>query len=108
MADRAKSFVLRPLPVMYACAGCTEYGYAAPRVAQMLEARGLVQTIWLGALRPSDATTRFPLLSLDACGKACAREWVEARGGRLQCAVLLSPQERDDLEGAAARIAASL
>jgi hypothetical protein len=35
--------------------------------------------VWLGAPGAS-ATTRFPVWSLDACGKRCARRWLEQRG----------------------------
>jgi uncharacterized metal-binding protein len=90
--------------VLYACAGCSEYGYAAPRVARALDERGLAEAHWLGDA-PERVSERYPLLALDGCPKRCAREWVHAQGAAVQCALLLSPHERDDLQAAAERIA---
>jgi uncharacterized metal-binding protein len=101
------SFVVWPMPVLYACAGCAEFGYAAPRVARALDERGLVEAIWLGRARLR-VTGRYPILSLDACEKRCAREWVCERGGTVALALVLDPLERDAPEVAIARIAARL
>jgi uncharacterized metal-binding protein len=97
---------LRPLPVLYACAGCPEFGYAAPRVAQALDRMGKAEMAWLGAPGPKPLA-RFPVFSLDACEKGCAKRWLEERGVQVQRALFLGPPDRDDTEGAAERIAAS-
>lgn len=99
--------VLRPLPVLYACPGCREYGYAAPRVARALGARGLAEVHWLGTA-PARVSGRYPIFALDACPKRCARDWIEARGARVQRAFLLEPAERDDVQTAVKRLAAAL
>ena len=107
MDGPASRMIVRPLPVLYACAGCKEFGYAAPRVARALDERGLAETIWLGAAPPG-VTGRYPIFTLDACEKGCARKWVRDLGGGVQRAFTLEPLERDDLEAATARIAAEL
>jgi uncharacterized metal-binding protein len=100
-------FVATPLPVLYVCAGCREYGYAAPRVAQALDQRGLAQAIWLGSAQ-AGVSGRYPVFSLDACEKGCARQWARERCGSVERAFILEPQERDDPQKATARIAAEL
>jgi uncharacterized metal-binding protein len=103
------SVVLRPLPVLYACAGCREFGYSAPRVASALDERGLVECIWLGVTPPpSTVSGRYPLMTLDACEKACASNWVRNRGRSAEHAFFVEPHERDVPQAAAARIAAEL
>lgn len=98
---------VRALPVLYACQGCPEYGYAAPRVAEALDRLGCVEAAWLGV--PTEGvTSRFPIMTLDACPKRCAAAWVEARGRRVQRAFVLEPAERDQPDAALARIAAAL
>jgi uncharacterized metal-binding protein len=103
------SVVLRPLPVLYACAGCREFGYSAPRVGRALDERGVVECIWLGATPPpSTVSGRYPIMTLDACEKGCARNWVCEHGRSVERACYLQPQERDDPPTATARIAAEL
>jgi uncharacterized metal-binding protein len=98
---------VRPLPVLYACKGCPAYGYSAPRVAQGLDRRGLVEAVWLG--EASDAVTgRYPIYALDACAERCAADWVHAHGRRVERAFVLQAAERDDPEAAVERIAAAL
>lgn len=97
---------LRPLPVLYACTGCPEFGYAAPRVAQALDRAGKVEMAWLGAPGPKPLA-RFPVFSIDACEKACAKRWLEERGVQVQRAIFLGPLDRIDTERAAERIAAA-
>jgi uncharacterized metal-binding protein len=97
--------VLRPLPVIFACAGCPEFGYSAPRAAQALERRGQAEMAWLGAPGPKPLA-RFPCYSLDACERRCAQRWLEERGVQVQLAFVLDPLERLEPERAAARIAA--
>lgn len=101
--------IVKALPVLYACAGCPEFGFAAPRVAQRLDGQGLAEAAWLGKVpRSAAVTARYPIYSLDACDRNCAREWAEAQGAEVERAFVLAPAERDDPEGAAARIAAAL
>ena len=99
--------ILRPFPVLYACAGCQQFGYSAPCVAGHLDRMGKVQMIWLGERNPR-RTSRWPVFSLDACDRRCALAWLEERGITAQEAIMLSPQERDDPRRAAERIAAEL
>ena len=99
--------VLRPLPVLYACAGCSEFGYSAARVAQALDARGIAEAIWLGDA-PQRVTGRYPVFTLDACRKGCARDWVHVRGARVEKTLVLEPHERDVPEAATARLTAEL
>lgn len=98
--------LLRPLPVIYACAGCPEFGYAAPRVAQALDRRGKAEMAWLGQRGPKPIA-RFPIFSLDACERGCAKKWLEERGLQVQRAILLEPLDRVDPERAAERLAAA-
>ncbi len=101
--------IVKALPVLYTCAGCPEFGYAAPRVAQRLDERGLAEAAWLGKVpRSAAVTSRFPIFSLDACDKGCARQWAEDQGAKVERAFVLGPLDRDDPEGAAGRIAAVL
>lgn len=104
MGGRADRLSVRPFPVLYACAGCREFGYAAPRVARALDERGLAEAHWLGDA-PERVSGRYPIVTLDACPKRCARDWVHAQGVAEQCAFLLSPRERDDVQAALERIA---
>ena len=99
--------VLKPLPVLYACAGCPEFGYAAPRVAAALDRLGLAEAVCLAA-PPERVTGRYPILTLDACDRNCGRDWVHARGRRVQRTFVLQPVERDDPTAAVERIAAAL
>lgn len=100
-------FVATPLPVLYACQGCPEFGYAAPRVAQALDNSGLAQAIWLGSAQ-AGVSGRYPVFTLDACEKGCARQWARERCGSVERAFMLEPQERDDPNKASARIAAEV
>jgi uncharacterized metal-binding protein len=99
------SSVVRPLPVLYACAGCRQFGFAAPRVARALDERGLAESVWLGEA-PQRITGRYPIFSLDACDKRCASGWAHAHGATVQRAFTLAPLERDDPAAALERIAA--
>jgi uncharacterized metal-binding protein len=103
MDAKRKPGLVRPLPVLYACAGCREFGNAAPRVAQALDERGVAQAIWLGTA-PPQVSGRYPIFTLDACDKGCALEWVYQRGRSVQRALALQPIERDAPELATARI----
>lgn len=98
--------LLRPLPVVFACAGCPEFGYSAPRVAQAIDRMGKGEVAWLGAPGPKPLA-RFPCYSLDACERRCAKRWLEERGVQVQRAILLEPLDRLEPERAAERIAAA-
>lgn len=99
-------YVLRPLPVLYACEGCPQFGYAAPRVAQGLDRAGKAEMCWLGSRGPKPIA-RYPVYSLDACERRCARRWLEERGVQVQRAILLSPADRVDTGRAIERLAAA-
>lgn len=101
-------YVVKPFPVLYACAGCREYGYAAPRVAQRLDEQGLVHAVWLGEVPQPHLARRFPIFTVEACERNCARDWVERQGGQVERTIVLDPLDRVDPERAAARIAATL
>ena len=72
--------VLRPLPVLYACRGCPEFGSAARETGADLERRGRAQLVWLGAVAPPKLGERFPILALDGCAKGCALAWLAQHG----------------------------
>ena len=74
------SIVVRPLPVLYACPGCPEYGQAARDVGASLERTGVVELAWLGDARQARPTQRYPVLALDACAKGCALRWLGQHG----------------------------
>jgi uncharacterized metal-binding protein len=99
--------IVRALPVLYACAGCSEFGYSAARVAQQLDDRGDAEMAWLGEARPKLAW-RYPTYALEACDRRCAEAWLSERGIRVQRTFVLSPLERLDVESAVARIAPAL
>jgi uncharacterized metal-binding protein len=100
-------YVATPLPVLYACQGCPEFGHAAARVAQSLDESGLAQAIRLGSAQ-AGVTGRYPVFSLDACEKGCARQWAREHCGSVERAFTLQPPERDAPCKATARIAAEL
>ena len=78
--------IVRPLPVLFACQGCPEYGNRAHEVALALDARGFGEAAWLGtgaAAEPqlvSRARSRFPIYALDGCAKGCAAQWLARHG----------------------------
>ena len=93
------SAVLRPLPVVYACQGCPEFGEAARVAGAFLDSNGAAETVWLGApdLR---RRSRYPAIALDGCERACALRWLKRHG---------IPAERHYvLPGDAARLAADV
>lgn len=71
--------IVRPLPVLYACQGCPEFGQAARDAGAALDRRGVVELIWLGASRDPKPVQRYPIFALDGCDKACALEWLRRR-----------------------------
>jgi uncharacterized metal-binding protein len=72
--------ILRPLPVLYACSGCPEFGWAAREAGADLERRGSAQLVWLGTVAPPKLAERFPILALDGCAKGCALAWLARHG----------------------------
>lgn len=72
--------VLKPLPVLYACQGCPEFGQSARDAGLMLDGAGRAQTVWLGVARPSLLSERYPIFALEGCGKRCAQSWLERHG----------------------------
>ena len=73
-------FLVRPLPVLYACEGCPQYGQRARDAALALAAEGVVEAVWLGAAADAKPKSRYPVFAIDGCSKACARRWLERHG----------------------------
>jgi uncharacterized metal-binding protein len=71
--------VLRPLPVLYACQGCAEFGQGARDAGAALDRAGRAQLVWLGG-RDVMPAQRYPTLALDGCHRGCAVRWLEERG----------------------------
>lgn len=82
-------FVVRPLPVLYACEGCPQFGQRARDAALALAAEGVVEAVWLGAAKQAQPTSRFPVFALDGCAEGCARRWLERHGVAPQVACVL-------------------
>ena len=102
--------VLRPLPVLYACAGCSRGGSVAQEAAAALERRGLGELSWLGGgadlkRLANQARSRWPVIALDGCAAACARIWLAREGATPQRCYMLAAMQPDE---AADRIAAEL
>jgi uncharacterized metal-binding protein len=80
---KGRSIVIKPLPVLVACAGCTQYGNFADEAALELERHGQGDRVWLGG-SPEAASTkaraRWPVFALDGCDLGCARVWCERLG----------------------------
>lgn len=75
--------ILKPLPVLVACAGCAEHGNFASEAAAELERQGKGDRAWLGGDRhavASKARARWPVFVFDACRSGCARAWCERHG----------------------------
>lgn len=72
--------ILRPLPVVYACQGCPQFGQRARDLAAELHAAGAAEAVWLGAGDELQPTSRFPIFVLDGCAEGCARRWLERHG----------------------------
>jgi uncharacterized metal-binding protein len=77
------------LPVMFACAGCPEFGDAAAQLALRLDRRGVAEAALLGAAADAEqlatkARSRFPVHAVDGCVKGCARRWLLERGARVE------------------------
>lgn len=78
--------VVRTLPVVYACSGCTSAGQLADHVARRLDRAGLVEMSSLAGVAAEDAQqlsrarSRFPIVAIDGCANACARRCLERHG----------------------------
>jgi uncharacterized metal-binding protein len=96
--------VVKPLPVLYACQGCPEFGQVARDVAAILDRSGVAEMIWLGASGNSKPTQRFPIFTLDGCTKGCAQRWLAGHGVTAQRHFVLG--ELEDVEHAVERIVA--
>jgi uncharacterized metal-binding protein len=72
--------IVKPLPVLYACQGCAEFGQLARDVGAFFDRGGAVEMVWLGSGRDLKPSTRFPIVALDGCNRACARRWLEGHG----------------------------
>ena len=99
--------VLRARPVLYACQGCPEFGQTAREVGTQLDRNGVAEMVWLGAPDLS-RRSRFPILALDGCGKACALRWLERHGITPERSYVLEERGRAAVERAVRRIAADL
>ena len=100
--------VLRPLPVLYACQGCAEFGQLAREVGALLDRGGAVEMVWLGAGPELKPKPRFPIYALDGCAKACALRWLEGHGIAAQRSYVLADRSPGAAQRAAQRIAAEL
>lgn len=72
--------IVSPLPVLYVCQGCPEFGQRARDAGAALERDGYAEMVWLGAARDRQPTQRYPILALDGCDKGCAARWLRERG----------------------------
>jgi uncharacterized metal-binding protein len=88
--------VVRPLPVLFACQGCPEYGDMAHEVASVLDARGFAESSWLGGdaraeeQLASKARSRFPVYAVEGCAKRCAGQWLSRHGVKAQRQFILA------------------
>jgi uncharacterized metal-binding protein len=82
--------VLRPMPVLFACQGCPEFGQTARDVGTILDQQRLAESHWIGAPAcnywqlTSTARSRFPVYALDGCAKHCTQHWLAGHGVRAQ------------------------
>lgn len=72
--------VVHPLPVLYACQGCPEFGQLARDIGSLLDRTGRGQLVWLGGAVKPELRQRFPIYSIDGCEKGCARAWLAQHG----------------------------
>jgi uncharacterized metal-binding protein len=100
--------VVKPLPVLYACQGCPEFGQTAQDVGALLDRAGVAQLVWLGAAPDAPPVQRYPILALDGCDKACALRWLGQRGISPQRSYVLAARGPEAAQHAAQRIAAEL
>lgn len=79
--------VVRVLPLVYACAGCSGAAAAAKEAAQQLDRLGLAEMSYLDGPGGGDdpvlvakARSRAPVLAIDGCQLACASRWLARHG----------------------------
>lgn len=78
--------VVRTLPVVYACSGCSSAGQLADHVARRLDRAGLAEMASIAGIAAEDAQqlsrarSRFPVIVIDGCPNACARRCLERHG----------------------------
>ncbi len=72
--------VVEPLPVLYACQGCAQFGQVARDIGALLDRTGRAQLVWLGAPATPALRERFPVYTIDGCGKGCAKRWLAEQG----------------------------
>ena len=96
-------FIARPLPVIYACQGCPEFGETAREVGALLDWHGVAEMVWLGApdLR---RRSRYPAAALDGCDKACALRWLERHAIPAERSYVIEGRGPDVVERAVRRI----
>jgi len=99
--------VLKPLPVLVACARCARGGQVARDAGAELDRRGRGELAWLGGGADSGtlaarARSRWPLVVLDGCPETCARAWLAGEGVVPQRCYMLAGMHPDE---AADRIA---
>lgn len=76
----------RPLPVIYACSGCTSAGQLADHAARTLDRAGLAEMASVAGIGAGDAQelgrarSRFPVIAIDGCVNACVRRCLERNG----------------------------
>lgn len=99
--------VVRAFPVLYACAGCPEFGYLAGEVAAILDRGGLAEMVSLAGAG-IEPKARFPIVALDGCDKACAQRWLESQGVRAERNYILTSYDPRSVQRAAHHIAADL
>ena len=72
--------LLRPLPVVFACRGCAEFGTRAGEAAAALDRRGLAEACALDDACLAKARSRYPVYALDGCARGCALRWLAEHG----------------------------
>ena len=101
--------VVRPIPVLVACAGCPAGGQRARDTAALLDRRGLAEASWLGEADDvllGKARSRFPVFAVDGCRSACAQRWLAQHGVTPQRCYVLAEHGVEDPERLADCVAA--
>src|SRR5262245_42407057 len=98
---------VRPLPVIYACQGCPEFGDTAREVGAALDCNGVAELVWLGA-PDLGRKSRFPAVALDGCAGACALRWLERHRIPAERNYVVEGRGAGAVEGAVRRITADL
>jgi uncharacterized metal-binding protein len=78
--------VVKVMPVLYACSGCSSAGQLASHVAHALDRQGLAEMSSIAGIGADDpqavgkARSRFPIIAIDGCPMACARRCLARHG----------------------------